>query len=67
MGEHLLKRIQDSGAEVEVTKISKPCSYDVVVGTTSEGDIADVVCDMTAVMSLELHVRHGSTLLLRNI
>ena len=67
MGEILLNKLQCAGAKVHVTDLPRPMRYRMAAGTTPKGENAEIVCERTVVADLKLHVRHGSTLVLRNL
>ena len=66
MDETLLKRIVRDGGDVEVKDLHQPRTFSMVVTTAGDKDV-NVVCKKMATMPIELHIRHGKTLVLRNV
>lgn len=67
MGEELLRRWQRAGADIQVADLPRPIRFEMAASTTPKGETAEIVCNRTAIIHLELHVRHGTTLVLRNL
>lgn len=63
MDDRLLKKIQDAGADVQITELC----YSMVAEKLPNGESAEIVCKKLTSMHVELHVRHGATLVLRNL
>lgn len=66
MGADLLKRIQTNGGKVVVTKFKNPLLYSMAANL-DDGKSARISCTRRAVMDTELHIRHGKTLVLKNL
>lgn len=67
MGQDLLTRIQNDGGLVQVQELAKPVLFNLAVQSLKSGEEAKIVCDKVATMTVELHIRHGTTLVLRNL
>ncbi len=63
----LLRRIKDSGAAVSVNDLRPPHRYAMAAKSLETGQDAYIKCTHTATIDVELHVRHGTTLILRNL
>lgn len=56
-----------SGAELQVGKLAKPAIYSLAVNEGEEDESLKIVCNTRAYCYEELHVRHGCTLMIRNV
>ncbi len=56
MDEQLLRRIQESGADLSVTEIKPPRRFVMAAADTPSGEKAEIVCHKTALLDTELHV-----------
>lgn len=66
MDEKALQSIIQTGAEVEVKSLKQPRVFEMAAHVP-DGKKAELVCKKEAVIDTELHIRHGSSLLLRNV
>lgn len=61
-----LRRIIDAGVELEIEVLPNPRLFDIAAHTM-EGKKSILVCDRTIYIDCELHIRHGTLLMLRNL
>ena len=63
----LFKDLKSAGATMEVVKFAKVRSYNLAVENDADGQKVFVTCDKQVTLDVQLFVRHGCTLWLRNI
>jgi len=66
MDETLLERIVRDGGDVVIKDLREPRTFSMAVTTANDADV-NVKCKKMATMPIELHIRHGKTLVLRNV
>lgn len=66
MDDKLLQRIIREGGKVDDQELSEPRMFNMAVKTSNLRPVS-VVSKKVAVMPVELHTRHGKTMLLRNV
>ena len=63
----LLNELQDSGAKMTVVKFAKVRAYGLAVTENADGNVAQIICDRQVTLDVQLFIRHGASLWLRNI
>lgn len=67
MDETPLNLIVQHGAGLTVTTLPKPPTFEVAVHIAANSKPVKILRSKIAIMAVELHIRHGKTILLRNI
>lgn len=63
----LLESIKKDGGSLEIIELTAPRIFAVAVGKGDDEQEMSIICNRKAVMVVELHVRHGTNLVLRNV
>lgn len=63
----MLKKLLQCKPDLKVTLLDNPIEYSMAVDAQTKSGVAKVVCDRTVKADVHLRIRHGSTLLLRNV
>ncbi|CAN8069121.1 unnamed protein product [Agarophyton chilense] len=63
----VLKKLLLAKSNLKVTLLDMPLEYGMAVEAESAGPAAKVICDKIAHADVELRIRHGTNLLLRNV
>lgn len=63
----IFERLLKDDPKLSVTALAEPIEYSMAVDAHGRDGIAKVVCDRTVRADVQLKIRHGSTLLLRNV
>lgn len=66
MHDKVLQRMISSGSKVHILDLKQSLCQNMATSTSANGDSALIVCERTATFTLELHLRNGSTFVLRN-
>eukprot|EP00171_Calliarthron_tuberculosum_P023301 IDg23301t1 len=66
MPEDLLKQLNEKQANVSVRTYDKPRRYNMALTKNSNGNEFFIECHKEAVLNVELAIRHGCSLELRN-
>jgi hypothetical protein len=67
MPRELFDTLVAKGAKMSVSKFEIPRKYGLAASTSGAGDEIFVECDTLAILTTSLHIRHGSTLTIRNV
>lgn len=67
MGDELLDRITAEGGEVEVRDLTPTRVFNVAVQNSDTSQPVNIICHHTATMPVALYIRHGKTLVVRNV
>lgn len=67
MDEKPLTRITKADGVAKITQLKKPIKLYPAVMDSSDWNKIAIICDRIAIVTVTLHVRHGSTLFLRNL
>lgn len=65
MDADLLSRITDAGASLQVETLNPPRQF-ALAAETADGDMTHLVCQRAATMDVDVHIRHGTGLKIRN-
>ena len=63
----VLFELQNFGAEMTVVKLPKLRSFGLAVENNSDGQKVSIICDKVVTLDVQLFIRHGTSLWLRNI
>lgn len=66
LDDNTLSLIISAGADVQIDNLEKPRIFGMAA-MTKDGQDAQIVCDRAVSVNTELHIRHGSSLMLRNL
>lgn len=65
MGQELLNRIKDAGGVVEMEDLLPPRTF-CLAADAPDGSKTKLICTQAATMDVDIHIRHGTGLKLRN-